>query len=80
MLFLLLNFAGKGVANYIDTSLDWAENNEKWNSQTIRPDEEVLKESSVLSIDHSYLPIQVLKDGSPYKNDGEHLREGDERP
>ena len=80
MLFLLLNFAGKGVAKYIDTSLDWADNNEKWNSQTLRPDEEVLKESSVLSIDHSYLPIQALKDGSPYRNDGEHLRQGDERP
>jgi len=30
MLFLLLNIAGKSVAKYIDTSLDWADNNEKW--------------------------------------------------
>jgi radical SAM superfamily enzyme YgiQ (UPF0313 family) len=33
LLFLLLNIAGKSVAKYIDTSLDWADNNEKWNSQ-----------------------------------------------
>lgn len=33
MLFLLLNIAGKSVAKYIDTSLDWADNKEKWNSQ-----------------------------------------------
>jgi hypothetical protein len=38
LLFLLLNIAGKSVAKYIDTSLDWADNNEKWNSQKIRPD------------------------------------------
>ena len=80
LLFLLLNFAGKGVAKYIDTSLDWADNNEKWNSQTIRPDDEVLRESSVFSIDNSYLPFQALKDGSPYKNDEQHFREEDKRP
>jgi hypothetical protein len=29
LLFLLLNIAGKSVAKYLDTSLDWADNNEK---------------------------------------------------
>ena len=43
LLFLLLNIAGKSVAKYIDTSLDWADNNEKWNSQKIQPDDKVLK-------------------------------------
>ena len=32
LVFLLLNFAGKNVAKYIDTSLDWADNREKWHS------------------------------------------------
>jgi len=43
LLLLLLNFAGKTVAKYIDTSLDWADNNEKWNFQKIRLDDKVLK-------------------------------------
>jgi len=59
LLLLLLNIAGKHVAKYIDTSLDWADNNEKWNSQEIRPDDEVLEESSVFSLDKSYLPFQT---------------------
>jgi hypothetical protein len=46
VLFLLLNMAGKSVAKYIDTSLDWADNNERWNSQKIRPGDKVLKEST----------------------------------
>jgi radical SAM superfamily enzyme YgiQ (UPF0313 family) len=37
LLFLLLNIAGKYVAKHIDTSLDWADNHEKWNySQMIK--------------------------------------------
>ena len=32
LVFLLLNFAGKSVAKYIDTSLDWADNREKWHT------------------------------------------------
>jgi radical SAM superfamily enzyme YgiQ (UPF0313 family) len=55
LLFLLLNFAGKGVTKYIDTSLDWADNNEKWDSQTIRPDDKVLKGSTVFSLDKAHL-------------------------
>ena len=39
LLFLLLNIAGKSVAKCIDTSLDWADNNEKWNSQKIQTDD-----------------------------------------
>ncbi len=75
MLFLLLNITGKSVAKYIDTSLDWADNNEKWNSQKIRPDDKVLKGSNVLSLAQARLPFQTLKDDSPYKNDEPHLNE-----
>jgi radical SAM superfamily enzyme YgiQ (UPF0313 family) len=39
LVFLLLNFAGKSVAKYIDTSLDWADNREKWRAPEIREDE-----------------------------------------
>ena len=70
MLLLLLNIAGKSVAKYIDTSLDWADNNEKWNSQTLRPDDEVLKESNVFSLGESLPPFQASKDGVPHKNTG----------
>jgi hypothetical protein len=37
------------VVKYIDTSLDWADNNEKWNSQEILLADKVLKESKVFS-------------------------------
>ena len=80
MLFLLLNIAGKSVAKCIDTSLDWADNNEKWNSQKIRPDNEVLKGSNVFSSDQAHLPFQALKDGSPYENDEPHLNEENKIP
>jgi radical SAM superfamily enzyme YgiQ (UPF0313 family) len=75
LLFLLLNIAGKGVARYIDTSLDWADNNEKWNSEKIRPDDKVLKGSAVFSLDKAHLPFQALKDCGPFKNDELHLNE-----
>jgi hypothetical protein len=75
LLFLLLNIAGKSVAKYIDTSLDWADNNEKWNSQKIRPGDKVLKGSSVSSSDQAHLPLRSLKEGNPYKNDESHLNE-----
>jgi radical SAM superfamily enzyme YgiQ (UPF0313 family) len=68
LLLLLLNIAGKSVAKYIDTSLDWADNNEQWNSQTIRPDNKALKESSVFSLDKSHFPFQTSQNGSPYKD------------
>jgi len=58
LLFLLLNIAGKSVAKYLDTSLDWADNNEKWNFQMIRPGNKVLKESSVSSSDQAHLTFQ----------------------
>ena len=51
LLFLLLNIAGKSVAKCIDTSLDWADNNEKWNSRKIPPDDKVFKGSNVSSSD-----------------------------
>jgi hypothetical protein len=51
LLFLLLNIAGKSTVKYIDTSLDWVDNNEKWNPQKIRPDDKVLKGSNVFSSD-----------------------------
>ena len=59
LLLLLINIAGKGVAKYIDTSLDWADNNERWNSQTIQPDDKVLKESTDSSSDQAHLPSQA---------------------
>jgi len=80
LLFLLLNIAGKSVAKYIDTSLDWADNNEKWNSQTIRPDDKVLKGSTVFSLDKAHLRFQTMKEGSPYRNDEPHFSEEDKRP
>jgi radical SAM superfamily enzyme YgiQ (UPF0313 family) len=64
VLFLVLNFAGKNVVKYIDTSLEWAHNNEKWNSQNIRLDDKVLQGSNVLSPDQAHLPLQSLEDGS----------------
>ena len=75
LLLLLLNIAGKSGVKYIDTSLDWADNNEKWNSQKIWPDDKVLKGSTVFSSDQIYLPFQALKGGSPYKKDEPHLDE-----
>jgi radical SAM superfamily enzyme YgiQ (UPF0313 family) len=63
MLFLLLNFAGKSVVKYIDTSLEWADNNERWNSQDIRLDDNVFKGSNVLSSDQAHLPFSSLEDG-----------------
>jgi radical SAM superfamily enzyme YgiQ (UPF0313 family) len=60
MLFLLLNITGKNAAKYTDTSLDWADNNEKWNSQKIRPDDNVLKGDTVFSSDKAHLPFQAL--------------------
>jgi radical SAM superfamily enzyme YgiQ (UPF0313 family) len=80
LLFLLLNIAGKSVAKYIDTSLDWADNNEKWDSQKIRPDDKVLKRSTVFSSNKAHLPFQALKDGSPYKNDKPNLNEENKIP
>ena len=75
MLFLLLNITGKSVAKYIDTSLDWADNNEKWDSQNIWPDDKVLKGSNVFSSDQAYLSLKALQEGSLYKNDEPHLNE-----
>lgn len=58
MLFLLVNTAGKSVVKHIDTALDWADNNERWNSQQIRPDDTVFKESKVFSSDQAHPPSQ----------------------
>jgi hypothetical protein len=80
LLFLLLNIAGKSVAKCIDTSLDWADNNEKWNSKTIRPDDEVLRGSAVFPLPESPLPFQALKEGSPYENDEPHPNEENKIP
>jgi hypothetical protein len=58
LLFLLLNIAGISVAKYLGTSLDWTDNNEKWNSQKIQPGNKILKESSVSSSNQAHLTIQ----------------------
>jgi hypothetical protein len=55
LLLLLLNIAGKNAAKYTDTSLDWADNNEKWDSQKILLEDEVLKGSTVFSSDQAHL-------------------------
>jgi hypothetical protein len=58
LLFLLLNIAGISVAKYLGTSLDWTDNNEKWNSQKIQPGNKILKESSVSSSNQAHLTIR----------------------
>ena len=80
LLFLLLNIAGKNVAKCIDASLDWADNNEKWNFQKIRPDDKALKGSTVFSLDTTHLPFQALKDDSLYKNNEPYLNEENKIP
>jgi hypothetical protein len=65
---------------YIDTSLDWADNNEKWDSQKIRPDDKVLKGSNVFSSDKVHLPFQALKDDSLYENDEQYSHEENKIP
>jgi hypothetical protein len=80
VLFLLLNITGKNVAKYIDTSLHWADNNEKWNFRKTWPDDKVLKRRTVLSLDKAHLPFQSLKDGSPFKHDEPHLTDENKMP
>jgi radical SAM superfamily enzyme YgiQ (UPF0313 family) len=64
VLFLLLNITGKDAARYIDTSLAWADNNEKWDSRKIWLDDNIPKVSTVFSSDQAYPPFQGLKDSS----------------
>jgi radical SAM superfamily enzyme YgiQ (UPF0313 family) len=51
VLFLLLNIAGRSVAKYIDTSLEWADNNEKWDSQKIQLKDKMLEKRTIFSLD-----------------------------
>jgi radical SAM superfamily enzyme YgiQ (UPF0313 family) len=44
VLFLLLNIAAKSLVKYTDTSLDWADNNEKWDSEETRPEDKVVQD------------------------------------
>jgi radical SAM superfamily enzyme YgiQ (UPF0313 family) len=65
LLFLLLNLSGKSVTKYIDTSFeDWGDHNEKWDSRKVRPEDGVLKESPVFSIDQAPPPFQDSIEGS----------------
>jgi radical SAM superfamily enzyme YgiQ (UPF0313 family) len=80
LLFLLLNLTGKKVAKYIDTSLDWADNNEKWNPQKTWPGKEVIKQSAVFSPDEAHLPFQALKERSSYKGEEPYLHEENKIP
>jgi radical SAM superfamily enzyme YgiQ (UPF0313 family) len=57
MLFLLLNFAGKSVVQYIDTALEWSDNNERWNSQDIQLADNVFKGNDVFAADPAHLPF-----------------------
>jgi hypothetical protein len=69
VLFLLLNITGKDGVKHIDTSLDWADNNEKWDFEKTRPDDKVLKGGTVFSLeerrnlDEAQIPFRALKDG-----------------
>jgi hypothetical protein len=69
LVFLLLNFAGKHVANYIDTSLDWADNREKWDSLQVRADRAV-EGTGALSLTEAPLQFQVLQDSGGHRQDG----------
>jgi radical SAM superfamily enzyme YgiQ (UPF0313 family) len=80
LLLLLLNIAGKSGVKYIETSLDWADNNEKWNSQNIWPDDKVLKGSTVFSSDEAHIPFQALKDDSLYENNEPYLNKENKIP
>jgi len=80
LLFLLLNITGKSTVKYIDTSLNWVDNNEKGNSQKTQLDDKILKGNAVFSSDKAHLPFQSLKDGSPFENDGPHLNDENKIP
>ena len=69
LVFLLLNFAGRYVGKHIDTSLDWADNGEKWDSGQVRPDQAV-KRTGALSFNEAPLQFQALEDGSRYRDNG----------
>jgi radical SAM superfamily enzyme YgiQ (UPF0313 family) len=69
LVFLLLNFAGKHVAKYLDTSLDWADNREKWDSPQVRP-EQTVKGTGAFSLNEAPLQFQALQDGSGHRHDG----------
>jgi hypothetical protein len=65
LIFLLLNLAGKSVAKYIGTSLDWADNREEWDSRQVRPDQ-VVEGTGALSLNEAHLQFLA---GSPYQDD-----------
>ena len=68
LILLLVNFAGRHVAKYIDTSLDWADTREKWDSQQVRPDQ-VVEGTGALSLNEAHLQFRALRGGSPYQDD-----------
>lgn len=68
LIFLLLNFAGRNVAKYIDTSLDWADNREKWDSRQVRSNQAV-EGTDALSLAEDHLQSRTLQHGSPYQDD-----------
>ena len=68
LVFLLLNFAGRNVAQYIDTSLDWANNREKWDSAQAPPDQGS-EERGVPSLDEALLQFQAIQGDSGLRRD-----------
>ncbi|MGD0231258.1 MAG: radical SAM protein [Syntrophorhabdales bacterium] len=68
LVFLLLNFAGRHVAKYIDTSLDWADTGEKWDSRQVRPDQ-AAKGTGASSLNEANLRFQALQDGGGHRRD-----------
>ena len=68
LILLLVNFAGRYVAKYIDTSFDWADTREKWDSRQVRPDQ-VVEGTGALSLNEAHLQFRALRGGSPYQDD-----------
>ncbi len=62
LLFLLLNITGKNSVKYIDTSLDWADNKERWLSQRDQPEDKLLQESRGFFSDQVHPPSQASKE------------------
>jgi len=67
LLFLLLNMTGKDSAKYIDTSLHWANNKERWIFQPDQPEDKLLQGDCVFSSKQDPLPSQATKEDSLFK-------------
>ncbi len=62
LLFLLLNITGKNSVKYIDTTLDWADNKERWLSQKDQSEDKLVQESRGFFSDQVHPPSQASKE------------------